>query len=87
MSPEQHRANCFEKCLKQRIYLSDRIEKIEKVLVAMQIMHKEVNFCSQNDLLRFIEHFPTIKDNFVEKLLKDQEDVWFEIYRSVAQDK
>lgn len=50
----------FEKCLKQRIYLSDRIEKIEKVLVTMLIIHKDVNFCSQLDLQRLKDFFPEI---------------------------
>lgn len=47
-TPEQIRSNMFEKCLKQRIFLSDRIEKIEKVLIKLDIIHKDVNFCSQS---------------------------------------
>jgi len=39
--------------LKRRIFYSDRVEKIEKVLVQMQLIPKETIYCSSDQLENF----------------------------------
>jgi len=45
----------FEDHLKKRIFLADRIEKVEKALVQMGLISKDVYFCSDFELNRFKE--------------------------------
>ena len=45
----------FEERLKRRIFLADRIEKIEKALISMNLIAKDVNFCSDFEFARFKE--------------------------------
>jgi len=45
----------FEERLKRRIFLADRIEKIEKALVSMNLIAKDVNFCSDFEFNRFTD--------------------------------
>ena len=43
----------FEDCLKKRIFYSDRVERIEKVLLNLQMINSNVHFCSREELLHF----------------------------------
>jgi len=71
--------------LKSRIFLSDRFEKIEKVLVTLGLISKDSNYCDQDQFNNFRQKFDF--EIFIEELDKDNEDLWFEIYRSVCSDK
>lgn len=73
--------------LKKRIFLSDRFEKIEKVLMDMKMIFKEVHYCSPQDFAYFVQIFAEIKPDFISRVQEDTEDLWFEIYKSVAADK
>jgi hypothetical protein len=53
LTPDQRRANLFERCFKQRIFISDRTEKVEKVLVNLFLIHKDITYCSEEDLIIF----------------------------------
>ena len=53
LSPQERRALQFEKLLKFRIFLSDRIEKIDKALLTMGAVNKDVYFCSKEELATF----------------------------------
>ena len=46
MNPEELRREIFENILKHRIFLADRIEKIEKALVNLQLIPKDSHYCS-----------------------------------------
>ena len=45
----------FEELLKKRIFLADRVEKVEKALISMQLIAKDVLFCSDFEFGRFSE--------------------------------
>jgi hypothetical protein len=51
--PEMRLHIKFEEHLKKRIFLADRIEKVEKALVSMNLIAKEVHFCSDFEFNRF----------------------------------
>lgn len=89
MSPEERRATQFEKILKSRIFLSDRIEKIEKSLLTLGAITKEVFYCSKPQLAAFREAFSQdeIREAFLNDLEKDQLDVWFDLYKSISANK
>lgn len=53
--PETRMLIKFEEHLKKRIFLADRIEKVEKALVQMGLISKDVYFCSDFELARFKE--------------------------------
>ena len=53
--PETRMLIKFEEHLKKRIFLADRIEKVEKALVQMGLISKDVYFCSDFELTRFKE--------------------------------
>ena len=53
LSPEERRALQFEKLLKSRIFLSDRIEKIDKALLTLGAISKDVYYCSHQELANF----------------------------------
>lgn len=52
-----------------------------------KLICKEVYYCSPQDLAFFSQTFAEIKPVIIEKILEDTEDLWFEIYKSVAADK
>lgn len=56
LTPEELRKEIFESILKKRIFYSDRIEKIEKVLISMNLINKEQIYCSHSDLQTFINN-------------------------------
>ena len=51
--PELRCLAVFEENLKKRIFLADRYEKVEKALVAMNLISKDVLFCSDFEFNRF----------------------------------
>ena len=53
--PETRLLMRFEDHLKRRIFLADRIEKVEKALISMNLMAKDVFYCSDFELDRFRE--------------------------------
>ena len=53
--PDLRLQMAFEDHLKRRIFLADRIEKIEKALVSMNLIAKDTFFCSDFELGRFKE--------------------------------
>lgn len=55
MDPEMRQLVQFEEHLKKRIFLADRIEKVEKALVSMNLIAKDVIFCSDFEFGRFKE--------------------------------
>jgi hypothetical protein len=89
LSPEERRATWFEKILKSRIFLSDRIEKVEKSLLTLGAITKDVYYCSKPQLATFKEAFKQddIREAFLNDLEKDQVDVWFELYKSISSNK
>ena len=46
LDPDIVRLQIFEDCLKRRIFYADRIEKVERSLVDLRLISKDVNFCS-----------------------------------------
>ena len=53
MTPEELRREIYENILKRRIFQADRLEKIEKVLLGMELIPKDVNYCSDDKLHEF----------------------------------
>lgn len=53
----------------------------------MKLICKEVHYCSAQDLAYFVQAFAELKPEFMDRVLEDTEDLWFEIYKSVAADK
>lgn len=84
-SPAQKRANRLEKCLQQRIFYSERLEKIEKILLNYKLIPKDIFYCSQEQLKHFCGSFNAV--TVLTEILGEEDDMWFEIYKSVAADK
>ena len=59
MDPEMRQLVQFEEHLKKRIFLADRIEKVEKALVSMNLISKDVFFCSDFEFSRFKQAIKT----------------------------
>ena len=53
----------------------------------MKMIFKEVHYCSPQDFAYFVQIFAEIKPDFISRVQEDTEDLWFEIYKSVAADK
>jgi hypothetical protein len=53
--PEMAQIMKYEETLKSRIFLADRFEKMEKVLINLNLVSKDTNFCSDFELSRFKE--------------------------------
>jgi len=53
--PEYLRKMFFENCLKKRIFFTDRLEKIEKALITMKLISKDVLFCSDYQMNIFTQ--------------------------------
>lgn len=53
--PETTRSKLYEELLKKRIFLADRLEKMEKAFMTMGLVSRETTFCSDFELARFIE--------------------------------
>lgn len=52
---EQKRSQLFEENLKKRIFYADRIEKVEKALIDMNLISKDTLFCSDFEFQKFTE--------------------------------
>jgi hypothetical protein len=89
MTPEELRREIYETILKRRIFLADRIEKVEKALLSLDLIPKEQLFCSPS-MLTDLKNALLADD---ERLLKEvynqvmgeKEEFWFDIYRSLNQ--
>jgi hypothetical protein len=46
LTPEELRKEIFEQILKRRIFFSDRFEKIERMLLTYELIHKDTYYCS-----------------------------------------
>ena len=53
LTPEEIRKEIFEQILKRRIFFSDRFEKIERVLLSFELIHKDTFYCSDFGLEYF----------------------------------
>ena len=53
LDPEARLQLAFEEHLKRRIFLADRIEKVEKALVTLNLIAKDGHFCSDFEFNRF----------------------------------
>lgn len=86
IDPDQMRREIFDNLLKKRIFIADRIEKVEKVLVSMSLISKEQLYCSNEQLALFMEEFR--KEENMKKVFSilenDREELWFDIYRSIT---
>lgn len=45
----------FEENLKKRVFYADRVEKIEKALIQLNLVAKDTTFCSDFEYERFTE--------------------------------
>ena len=79
----------FEEQLKRRIFLADRIEKVEKALITLNLISKDIFFCSDFELQRFKEALqnPELIKRISELIQEDTEDVWFDLYRTITSSK
>ena len=79
----------FEEQLKRRIFLADRIEKVEKALISMNLISKDVIFCSDFEFGRFKEALaaPEALQQLSDMIAADSEDVWFDLYRTITSSK
>jgi hypothetical protein len=55
LDPETRKIIRFEELLKNRIFLADRFEKVEKALHNMNLISKETTFCSDFEFTMFKE--------------------------------
>lgn len=76
----------FERLLQYRIFLADRIEKVEKALQNLNLIPKEKRdhfYAVDIPLLREkLNDEETVKALY-EEIMKDKEEVWYEIYESI----
>ena len=79
----------FEEHLKKRIFLADRIEKVEKALVSMNLIAKEVHYCSDFEFARFKDAINSTEalEQISQLIQLDSEDVWFDLYRTITSSK
>ena len=87
--PETARENRFEEILKKRIFLSDRIEKMEKVLINLNLVSKDTTFCADFELFMFTDETKKeeTQETILGMLINDTEDIWFDLYRSITSNK
>jgi hypothetical protein len=86
VDPELARLSHFENCLKRRIFYADRIEKVERALVGLNMIHKDIIFCSDYEFNLFKDHL--VKKEVIkvisDKIQEDKEDIWFDLYKSIT---
>jgi hypothetical protein len=74
--------------LKRRIFFSDRFEKVEKTLLAMNLIPSDHFYCSDEDLEVFKAKLYRKESEALmivnAGLQVENDDVWFDIYRSVS---
>ena len=81
-----NRREKFENLLKHRIFFADRLEKVEKILLAHNLIPKDQIYCSQEDLDAFNEQFNSdqMSERVYHDILTENEELWFDIYRSIT---
>jgi hypothetical protein len=69
--------------------LADRIEKVEKALVSMNLIAKDVHYCSDFEFTRFKDAIssPEALEEVSRLIQADSEDVWFDLYRTITSSK
>ena len=69
--------------------MADRIEKVEKALISLNLISKDVYFCSDIELARFKEAVSNqeVSMRISELIAADTEDVWFDLYRTITSSK
>lgn len=55
LDPVTRRIVRFEELLKQRIFLADRFEKLERALLELNLISKETTYCSDIEFQLFSE--------------------------------
>jgi len=53
LTPEELRREIYENLLKRRIFLADRLEKIEKALLHYELIPKDFVYCSVEMMSEF----------------------------------
>ena len=89
LDPDILRLQIFEDCLKRRIFYADRIEKVERSLVDLKLISKDVNFCSDYEYELFgqaVVQAGCLKA-LSDKIASDGEDIWFDLYKSITSQK
>jgi hypothetical protein len=91
LTPEEIRKEIFEQILKRRIFYSDRFEKIERILLSLELIHKDTFYCSDYALEYFQMFLLGNKEELLHRVvatlktcLESDDHVWFDIYRSVS---
>ena len=56
--------NKYISCLKKRVFLTDRFEKAEKILVDLKMINKNISYCSSYELNMFSE---AISNDLIQK--------------------
>lgn len=89
-SPDYLRICQFEDCLKKRIHYNDRLERIDKVLLALKIVSPVTHYCSRNELSNFksavhddYELLTAVMEGLVEGTINNN-DSWFDLYREIT---
>ena len=89
MTPEELRREIFENILKRRIFLADRLEKVEKALLNLNLIPKDQHYCSAVMLAAFRSAILADDEKLLQEVhlqvLGEKEEYWFEIYRSLNQ--
>jgi hypothetical protein len=90
LTPEEIRKEIFEQVLKRRIFYSDRYEKIEKVLLKYELIHKDTYFCSDFGMNLFKMYLHSNSEQILQTInselqasitADDDQHVWFDVYR------
>lgn len=88
MTPEELRREIYENLLKRRIFYADRLEKLEKVLLQLNLIPKDQIYCSDTMLEAFkstlLSDNESLLTKIYESVMNDKEEIWFDIYRSIS---
>lgn len=84
--PEIKSVMAYEEVLKSRIFQADRLEKMEKALQQLELISKETNYCSDFEMAQFVDAMNNedMQKALIAQLANDQEDIWFDLYRSIT---
>jgi len=72
--------------LKRRIFYADRIEKVEKSLVDLNLISKDGSFCSDYEFNLFCDAIQRegCIASVSEGIKANPEDMWFDLYKSIT---
>lgn len=90
LTPEEVSRELLEECLKRRIFLSDRLERLERGLVRLSLLPTAdtgLTYCDDRTLGVFRGCLRADDGLLLHRLLQDalqEPDQWFEVYRSVS---